>query len=116
MLCCTTLVPNMTVRIRIYLTYSVSGVLQDFQLTSLTPSCLTLFLSILGMSVDEQLEEPDLRKYAAIDMAALRDVRQTGAEFVKNIEALLHSTPGLSPGYLTQVECTEMLIGVSIID
>ena len=105
----------MTVRIRIYLTDPVSGVLQDFQLTSPTPSCLNNhILSILGMSVDEQLEEPDLRKYAAIDMAALRDVRQTGAEFVKNIEALLHSTPGLSPGYLTQVECTEMLIGVSI--
>ena len=65
------------------------------------------------MSVDEHLEEPDLRKYAAIDMAALKDVRQTGAEFVRNIEALRHSTPGLAPGYLSEAESTALIVGVS---
>ena len=67
------------------------------------------------MSVDEHLEEPDLCKYAAIDMAALKDVRQTGAEFVRNIKALLHSTPGLAPGYLSEAESTALIIGVSLI-
>ena len=85
----------------------------EFLSSFLLQTTLTITNSLSEMSVDEHLEEPDLRKYAAIDMAALKDVRQTGAEFVRNIEALLHSTPGLAPGYLSEAESTALIVGVS---
>ena len=58
-----------------------------------------------------ELEEPDLAKYAAIDMAALRDVSQLGADHLSAVEAILHSTPGIQPGYLPEKEATALLMG-----
>ena len=58
-----------------------------------------------------ELEEPDLAKYAAIDMAALRDVSQLGADHLSAVEAILHSTPGIQPGYLPEKEATTLLTG-----
>ena len=46
--------------------------------------------------------EPDFTKYASIDMSTLRDVRKTGMDYVLSMEALLHTTPGLEPGYLPE--------------
>ena len=57
------------------------------------------------------MEEPDLAKYAAIDMAALRDVNQLGADHLSAVEAILHSTPGIQPGYLPEKEATTLLMG-----
>ena len=53
-------------------------------------------------------EEPDLAAYAAIDMSTLRDVRRTGMDYVLSMEALMHTTPGLKPGYLP--ECGRSLL------
>ena len=57
--------------------------------------------------------EPDLSKYASIDMSTLRNVRKTGMDYVLSMEALLHTTPGLEPGYLPEKDALHMLSGVS---
>ena len=59
-------------------------------------------------------EEPDLAAYAAIDMSTLRDVRRTGMDYVLSMEALMHTTPGLKPGYLPERDAHYLLSGVSI--
>ena len=56
-------------------------------------------------------DEPDLRAYAALDAAALKDVRTIGAEYVRSFGAVLHSTEGLKPGFLPQAEATSVLSG-----
>ena len=58
-----------------------------------------------------ELEEPDLAKYAAIDMAALKDVNQLGADHLSAVEAILHNTPEIQPGYLPEREATTLLMG-----
>lgn len=59
-------------------------------------------------------DEPDLAAYAAIDMSTLRDVRRTGMDYVLSMEALMHTTPGLKPGYLPERDAHYLLSGVSI--
>ena len=58
--------------------------------------------------------QPDLAVYAAVDMSTLRDVRRTGMDYVLSMEALLHTTPGLKPGYLPEKDAHYLLDGVSI--
>ena len=58
-------------------------------------------------------DEPDLPALATLDFAALKDVRQTGAEYCHHYEALLHNTPGLQPGYLPEEESRHLVTGVS---
>ena len=58
--------------------------------------------------------EPDLTKYASIDMSTLHDVRKTGMDYVLSMEALLHTTPRLEPGYLLEKDALHMLSGVCI--
>ena len=58
-------------------------------------------------------EEPDLAAYAAIDMSTLRDVRRTGMDYVLSMEALMHTTPGLKPGYLPERDTHYLLSGVT---
>ena len=61
-------------------------------------------------------EEPDLAAYAAIDMSTLRDVRRTGMDYVLSMEALMHTTPGLKPGYLPERDAHYLLSGVNIFE
>ena len=56
-------------------------------------------------------DEPDLRAYAALDAAALKDVRQVGSDYVKAYAAVLHNTSGLKPGYLPEAEALSTLSG-----
>ena len=58
--------------------------------------------------------EPDLRNYATIDMAALKDVRTTGAEYILSLEALMQSKLGPEPGYLPEQDAQILLVGVSL--
>ena len=58
-------------------------------------------------------EEPDLAAYAAIDMSTLRDVRRTGMDYFLSMEALMHTTPGLKPGYLPERDAHYLLSGVT---
>ena len=51
--------------------------------------------------------------YAAVDMSTLRDIRRTGMDYVLSMEALLHTTPGLKPGYLPEKDAHYLLDGVS---
>ena len=44
-------------------------------------------------------------------MAALHDTRKTGADLTRAMEALLHSTPGLKPGYLPEKDANDLLVG-----
>ena len=44
-------------------------------------------------------------------MAALHDTRRTGADLTRAMEALLHNTPGLKPGYLPEKEANDLLVG-----
>ena len=62
----------------------------------------------------QDYEEPDLAVYAAVDMSTLRDIRRTGMDYVLSMEALLHTTPGLKPGYLPEKDAHYLLDGVSI--
>ena len=52
-----------------------------------------------------------MAKYATIDMAALRDVNQLRADHLSAVEAILHNTPGIQPGYLPEKEATTLLMG-----
>ena len=58
--------------------------------------------------------EPDLRNYTTIDMAALKDVRTTGAEYILSLEALMQSKLGPEPGYLPEQDAQILLVGVSL--
>ena len=58
--------------------------------------------------------EPDLCNYATIDMAALKDVRTTGAEYILSLEALMQSKLGPEPGYLPERDAQILLVGVSL--
>ena len=40
-------------------------------------------------------DEPDLPLLTTLDFTALKDVRQTGQEYCRQFEALLHNTPCL---------------------
>ena len=65
--------------------------------------CLFLYYYLFSLLSDQGVtdhEEPDLAAYAAIDMSTLRDVRHTSMDYVLSMEALMHTTPGLKPGYL----------------
>ena len=61
-------------------------------------------------------EEPDLAAYTTINMSTLRDVRRTGMDYVLSMEALMHTTPGLKPGYLPEHDAHYLLSGVSIFE
>ena len=65
------------------------------------------------MDQEDDYVEPDLSKYASIDMSTLQDVRKTGMDYVLSMEAVLHTTPGLEPGYLPEKDALHMLSGVS---
>ena len=69
------------------------------------------------MSFSDQEEgdedEPDLALLTTLDFVALKDVKETGAEFCRHFEALLHNTPGLEPGYLPERDSTYLLNGVN---
>ena len=65
-------------------------------------------------SPSEVLDEPDLMNYCAIDMAALKDVRSTGAEYALSLEALMQADYGPTPGYLPEADACNLLVGVSI--
>ena len=62
----------------------------------------------------QDYDEPDLAVYAAVDMSTLQDVRRTGMDYVLSMEALLHPTLGLKPGYLPEKDADYLLDGVSI--
>ena len=51
---------------------------------------------------------------STLDFTALKDVCQTGAEYCRHFEALLHNTPGLQPGYLPEQDSVYLLNGVRI--
>ena len=59
-------------------------------------------------------DEPDLSLLSTLDFAALKDVRETGADYCCNFECLLHTTPGLKPGYLPQADSLKLLTGVCL--
>ena len=59
-------------------------------------------------------EEPDLTAYAAIDMSTLQDVHCTGMDYILSLEALMHPTPGLKPGYLPERNAHYLLSGVRV--
>ena len=65
------------------------------------------------MDQEDDYAEPDLSKYATIDMSTLQDVKKMGMDYVLSMEALLHTTPGLEPGYLPEKDVLHMLSGVS---
>ena len=73
-------------------------------------------MSILPISDrgSQDYEEPDLAVYAAVDMSTLRDIRRTGMDYVLSMEALLHTTPGLKPGYLPEKDAHYLLDSVSV--
>ena len=68
-------------------------------------------------SLSDRLEgdddEPDLPLLSTLDYAALKDVRETGVEYCRSFEQLLHQTPGLKPGYLPAQDAQYLLSGVS---
>ena len=59
-------------------------------------------------------DEPDLPLLSTLDFAALKDVRETGVEYCRSFEQLLHQTPGLQPGYLPAQDAQYLLSGVSL--
>ena len=61
----------------------------------------------------EMKTSQDLPALATLDFAALKDIRQTGIEYCRHYEALLHNTPGLQPGYLPEEESRHLVTGVS---
>ena len=77
------------------------------------PTAYLLISPVPGVYQDDNAE-PDLTKYASIDMSTLCDIRKTGMDYVLSMEALLHTTPGLEPGYLPEKDALHMLSGVSI--
>ena len=60
------------------------------------------FFSYFSDKSTVDYDEPDLAVYAAIDMSTLRDVCRPGMDYVISMEALMHTTPGLQPGYLPE--------------
>ena len=80
--------------------------------------CCLILISIYIYFPDQGVtdhEEPDLAAYAAIDMSTLRDVCRTGMDYVLSMEALMHTMPGLKPGYLPERDTHYLLSGVSIL-
>ena len=59
-------------------------------------------------------DEPDLPLLTTLDFAVLKDVRQTGQEYCRQFEALLHNTPGLEPGYLPEADASYLFNRVGI--
>ena len=59
-------------------------------------------------------DEPDLPLLTTLNFAALKDVCQTGREYCRQFEALLHNTPGLEPGYLPEADASYLFNGVGI--
>ena len=47
-------------------------------------------------------------------MSTLQDIRCTGMDYVLSLEALMHMTPGLKPGYLPEQDAHYLLSGVRI--
>ena len=64
---------------------------------------------------EDDADEPDLCLMSTLDFAVLKDMRQTGAEYCRHFEALLHNTPGLKPGYLPERDSVYLLNGVSLV-
>ena len=62
----------------------------------------------------QDYDKPDLAAYAAIYMSTLHDIRHTGMDYVLILEALMHTTPGLKPGYLPEWDAHYLLSGVRI--
>ena len=60
-----------------------------------------------GQPGDE--DEPNLRAYATLDTAALKDIQAIGTDYVHSFGAVLHTNEGLKPGYLPQSEATAVL-------
>ena len=56
-------------------------------------------------------DDPDLRAYAVLDAAALKDVYQIGSDYVKSYAAVLHNTSGLKLRYLPEAEALSTLSG-----
>ena len=74
-----------------------------------------LFLSTPFLDwIEGDEDEPDLSLLSTLDFAALKDVRETGADYCHNFEHLLHTTPGLKPGYLPQADSLKLLTGVCL--
>ena len=59
-------------------------------------------------------EEPDLASYAVIDVAALKDIRSTGAEYMMSLEALMQNDYGPEPGYLPERDAQILNTGVCL--
>ena len=77
-------------------------------------SHINIFVILLLSDREEGDEdEPDLPLLTTLDFAALKDVRQTGQEYCRQFEALLHNTPGLEPGYLPEADASYLFNGVS---
>ena len=68
-------------------------------------------ISILDR-VEGDEDEPDLVLLTTLDFSALKEVKETGAEYCRHFEALLHNTPGLEPGYLPERDSSYLLNGV----
>ena len=64
---------------------------------------------------EDDADEPDLCLMSTLDFAVLKDMRQTGAEYCRHFEALLHNTPELKPGYLPKQDSVYLLNGVSLV-
>ena len=77
------------------------------------------FVLLTLLSLSDRLEgdedEPDLPLLSTLDFAALKDVRETGVEYCRSFEQLLHQTPGLQPGYLPAQDAQYLLSGVSVL-
>ena len=69
---------------------------------------------VLSDRLEGDEDEPDLALLTTLDFAALKDVKETGADFCRHFEALLHNTPRLQPGYLPERDASYLLNGVSI--
>ena len=47
-------------------------------------------------------------------MSTLQDIHRTSMDYVLSLEALIHTTPGLKPGYLPERDAHYLLSGVRI--
>ena len=77
-----------------------------------------IIILIYPSSLSDRLEgdddEPDLPLLSTLDFVALKDVHETGVEYCRSFEQLLHQTPGLQPGYLPAQDAQYLLSGVSV--
>ena len=50
-------------------------------------------------------------QYASVNLAPLQDSHRSGADLSRTLEALLHNTLGLKPGYLPENQANNLLVG-----